>query len=340
MAPDLTLGPRLAQLAALLEGGTPTAEALDALARAERRPEARRALSAAAALPREGRPLGEALAAAGELALAREVLDGAGASTPAALARLAEFYRAREELRAASRAATLYPKLLLLSLVLLLGFLSFVVAPALEALFREQGHAMLPLGTQWLLELASFVRSWRLALLLAAAGALAVFLALRRRPSGLLARLRARLPIVGEALRQLTAAELLEALALRLSAGVAPAQAYVQAAAAVGLTGFRATLTRGVATVQAGGRIGEALLSSGTLRRAEAVLISAVEAERPEALERAARRASRALVAASRRSLAWMAPAAAVCFLGVVLLVGLALASPASTIAATIRPGV
>jgi len=329
----------------LLRGGTAPTEAVETLAQVEHRPRQRRALRAVAARLRQGESLAQALGSLPQLELARETLAGCGEQTPAALDRLAAFYRSREELRATARAALLYPRLLLVGLMLLAVLLAFVVAPQFERLYASMGAGALTTSLQLLLSLSRWASQSMTELVVLAALATVALLWIRRRYPGPLSRLFEHVPVVGQTVRRLALAEFLEALALRLSTGTAMELACAQAARAVQHAGFRQRLTATAASVRSSGRIpllhpaaprrgartgiSEGLRrSAGLARPLEVVLVTAAEEHEPDMLGEAARQTSQHLEQRSHHAMRVLAPVMIVMLAIVVLAVALSLTSP------------
>jgi type IV pilus assembly protein PilC len=337
---DLAFGHRLAQLAAMLRAGITPAAAVEALTRVEDHPRARRALRRVAARVEQGASLSAALSDVDGLQLARETLRDAGGETPAALDRLALYYRARGKLRATARAAMLYPQLLLAALVGLMALLVYVIAPAFENLFREMGAVTLPGSLHHVLDLSrAFSQNIELIACLVALIVLSVWTLRRRRPD-LVGRLVGLVPVVGDTLRRMALAEFFEGLALRLSAGARVEVAYTQAASVVTHAGFRSMLERTCRDIRTTGRVSDALRKAPDLvRPLETVLVAAAEEQERDrgTLIEAARQTARHLETHSRLALRVAAPVAvvvvALLFIG---LVGI-LTSPMTDIASSLR---
>ncbi len=171
--------------------------------------------------PREFPPVYVSVVSAGE----------ASGRLGAVLQRMADDLDEAQQLRGRLLGAALYPAIVTLISLAIVGFLVSYVVPQVASVFMG-GQRQLPWITTALLSLSDFVRSWGWLLLLAlAAGAVALRLALSR--PVLRQRFDAawlKLPLVGKLARNYNAARFGATLAMLVGAGV-PILKALQAAA-------------------------------------------------------------------------------------------------------------
>jgi general secretion pathway protein F len=258
------------ELAVLLDSGVPLLDALETLA--ERNADAAAPLARVMAALREGRSLSQALAgatAAGEPAAFDEVLQAlvAAAERDGQLAPVlrhhAQFLTWSEQLRARLVAAALYPALLGITGLAVVGFLVVHVLPRFAGVF--DGMAVeLPWGSRALMALgAAAAREPLVASVLALALPLALALALRAPATrAALQALAWRLPALGARLRTVALARLYRAVGLLGGAGV-PLPRALQLAEAVLDAPLRPALARARAAVASGRRLSQALADEG-----------------------------------------------------------------------------
>lgn len=245
-------------LADLVQAGIPVRDALAALARRERH------ARAAAFLSRLGERLdaGSGLAAAIAEDPARPprllaAMIAAGEATGqlgTVLDRLATQMEAGQALRSELSGQMIYPLAVLGLITLTLVFLSYVVLPQFEVLFRNAG-AEPPRETALVFAAGAGLRTFGVWIALALLAGLLLGRRLAERLPGLGDRLIEPLPVIGQARRKLDAARYGRALGLLLESGQPLSRAEPVARSLVASPLRRAALAR------AGGRIrdGQAL---------------------------------------------------------------------------------
>jgi general secretion pathway protein F len=137
------------------------------------------------------------------------------------LARLADYMESQARLLRTVQAALTYPLVMIVVSVVILMFLLAYVVPQVTHIFTETGRA-LPVATQLLLAVSSFVASyWWGVLLLGASGTLLIA-RLVRTPSGRAwwDRMLLRLPWVGRTIQRVSIARLSRTLSTLLASGV------------------------------------------------------------------------------------------------------------------------
>ncbi|NBU26629.1 MAG: type II secretion system protein GspF, partial [Gammaproteobacteria bacterium] len=199
------------QLATLVRAALPLEEALQAVAQQSEKPAVQRVLAAVRARVMEGEPLAAALGGFPrvfpELYRATVAAGEQSGRLDTVLERLADHTEERDRLRQRVLGALLYPVVLTVMCLLIVGGLLTYVVPQVVAVF-ESGRNELPLLTRALLAVSGFLQKYGLWLLLATAlGALLFARWLRaepaqRRVDGWLLRA----PLFGRLLRSLNAA--------------------------------------------------------------------------------------------------------------------------------------
>jgi general secretion pathway protein F len=176
------------------------------------------------------------------------------------LERLADFTENREGLRNTMLTAFIYPALVTVVALLVVGGLLVYVVPQVTRVFVNLGQA-LPLATRILIAISDFARASGL---LTLAGLVAAFVVLRLllRDGGRKAlwhRWLLRLPLVGRLIRGVNAARFADTLGILTSAGV-PLLASLQSAAAV-LTNLpmRAAVDEAIRRVREGAPLSSSL---------------------------------------------------------------------------------
>src|SRR5262249_32141376 len=149
------------------------------------------------------------------------------------LERLADFTESRESLRNTMLTAFIYPALVTVVALLVVGGLLVYVVPQVTRVFANLGQT-LPLATRILIALSDFARASGLAPLAGLVIAFIVFRLLLRDEGRRTRwhRLLLRLPLVGRLARGVNAARFADTLGILTSAGV-PLLSSLQSAAAV-----------------------------------------------------------------------------------------------------------
>jgi general secretion pathway protein F len=262
-APRRELATVFQGLASLVGAGVPVLKAVEA-ARPSAGNRLREGLTTVAAQLREGRSLGEALAALGGLVpgvVIGIVRAGERASRLApALEEAALHLELEADLEARVRQAIAYPLVLLVAGVASTGVIATVVIPRFAAILGDLGQD-LPASTRLLLGTSNFLGTWWWALLLAMA---VVVVAGLRSLADVDARRRAAelllaVPVLGGVRHALATARASRAAASALGAGVPLLGALAAAGEAAGDPGVRHRLVRAASDVSEGGGLTAAL---------------------------------------------------------------------------------
>ncbi len=255
-------------LADLVGAAIPVRDALAALARRESRPRARAYLVRLAARVEAGEGLAAALGAdpagAPRLAVAMAAAGEASGRLGPALDRLADELDAGAALRSELTGQLIYPGAVLVLFAATLGFLSYVVLPQFEPLFRNAPGATPP-ETAFVLAAGAFIRAaghW--VLLAGLIGVLAAGRLMSARPE-IGAALLDRLPFIAGVREQMDAARYASVLALLLENGRTLARAEPTARALVLSPQRRARLERAAAAMRDGVSPGVALRDEAAL---------------------------------------------------------------------------
>jgi general secretion pathway protein F len=336
-AADLAAATR--QLATLVDGGLPVAEALEAVADAGAPSALSQALTVARAQVCEGGSLGDALAASPhvfpplfcDLVRAGEASGALGA----VLDRLARHVETAAATRARLRAALTYPAVVLLASAAVLAFVVAWVVPQITRLFTETGTP-LPLPTRLLLGAVTFARATWWAWLLGIAAGVLAFRRWTERPSGR-ARLDAallRLPVVGPTLAGAAVARLARTMATLLLGGVPLELALGLAAPAAGNQRITAATAAARDAVRRGQALAPALADTGVFPSLLVRLAATGErtGELAAALERAADAEEARVASAVATATALVEPALVVVMGAVVLVLVLAILLPILTL--------
>ena len=283
------------QLATLLQAGIPLTEALQAVAAQNGQRLARQVLLGVAERVAQGNTFADALAhyPSAFPVIYRATVEAAERSGHLAdvLERLAEHGEDQRALRQKVQLAMLYPMILTIVALLVVGFLlGYVVPDVVQAFARDQ--AQLPLATQVLIELSdAFGRFGLLALLVIVAGATAIALLLRkpaRRKQWHVMALR--IPGYASFVLASEAARFISTLAILGRSGVVLVDAMNIAAGVVGNLVLRERLQAAVREVGEGATLAHSLERSETMPALMLHMIASGEraGELDSMLERAA----------------------------------------------------
>ncbi|MBS0594737.1 MAG: type II secretion system inner membrane protein GspF [Proteobacteria bacterium] len=252
------------QLAGLVGAGLPLERALSALADEADTPRRRELVAQLRAEVNAGAPFARALAGAprefDEVYCAVVAAGEHSGALGQVLDRLADDLEARLALRAKLLGAMLYPAIVSLIAVVIVVFLVSYVVPQVASVFTSSRRA-LPVLTQAMLAISSFVRGWGWALLAAAAAAAGGFVLLRRRPAF---RERSdaallRLPLAGRLARGYNGARFAGTLAMLAGAGVPILKALQAAAETLSNRAMRADALEVLVQVREGAPLASAL---------------------------------------------------------------------------------
>ncbi|EKT4468018.1 type II secretion system inner membrane protein GspF [Pseudomonas putida] len=258
------------QLATLLHAGVPLTEALQAVAAQTTQCQVRQVLRGVAERVAEGHALAQALGAYPQAfpMVYRATVAAAERSGHLAgvLDRLAEHGENQQALRQKVQLAMVYPVILLVVSLLVVGFLlGYVVPDVVQAFSRDQ--AQLPMATQVLIALSDATHRYGvLGVAALAAAAAAVYWALRdparrRKWHGV----SLRLPAYGEFVRASEAARFISTLAILGRSGVALVEAMHIGAGVIGNLVLRERLLEAARELGEGATLANCLARSETL---------------------------------------------------------------------------
>jgi general secretion pathway protein F len=323
------------QLSTLVQAGLPLEEALDAVAKQSARRRVAGLLSAVRSRVIEGHALAAALAqfprAFPELFRATVAAGERSGHLGHVLEQLAAYTQARHASRQKIQMALVYPAILMLASVVIVGFLLGYVVPDVVKIFVDSGQP-LPWLTQALISASNGLRSHGLLLL----GVLAMLISLwrwsLRQPLWQLRwhRLVLSLPIIGEVLRAMEAARFASTLAILGKSAVPLVDALEIAAAVIGNLTIRARMADVARSVREGGTLTRGLELGGDIPPMMLHMIASGEraGELDRMLGRAAEQQESSLAARIALVVSLFEPAMLVLMGGVVLLIVLAILLP------------
>lgn len=323
------------QLSTLVQAGLPLEEALEAVAKQSAKRRVSGLLSAVRSRVLEGHALASALAqfpgAFPELFCATVAAGERSGHLGQVLEQLASYTQARQASRQKIQMALVYPAVLMLASVLIVGFLLGYVVPDVVKIFVESGQA-LPWLTRALIAASDGLRSHGLLLL----GVIALLVALwrwsLRQPAW---RLRwhglvLSLPVLGEVLRAMETARFASTLAILGRSAVPLVDALEIAAAVIGNLTIRARMADVARSVREGGTLTRGLELGGDIPPMMLHMIASGEraGELDRMLARAAEQQESSLAARIALVVSLFEPAMLVLMGGVVLLIVLAILLP------------
>jgi general secretion pathway protein F len=323
------------QLSTLVQAGLPLEEALDAVAKQSARRRVAGLLSAVRSRVMEGHALAAALAqfprAFPELFRATVAAGERSGHLGHVLEQLAAYTQARHASRQKIQMALVYPAILMLASVVIVGFLLGYVVPDVVKIFVDSGQP-LPWLTRALISASNGLRSHGLLLL----GVLAMLISLwrwsLRQPLWQLRwhRWVLKLPIVGEVLRAMEAARFASTLAILGKSAVPLVDALEIAAAVIGNLTIRARMADVARSVREGGTLTRGLELGGDIPPMMLHMIASGEraGELDRMLGRAAEQQESSLAARIALVVSLFEPAMLVLMGGVVLLIVLAILLP------------
>ena len=264
-ARDLALVTR--QLATLIGAALPIEEALRAAAAQSRQPRIQSMLIAVRAKVLEGHSLANALgafpAAFPELYRATVAAGEHAGHLAPVLEQLADYTEQRQQSRQKIQMALLYPVILMLASLGIVGFLLGYVVPDVVRVFVDSGQT-LPALTRGLILLSELVKAWgALVIVLAVLGVIAFRRALRN--EDLRRRWHAfllRLPLVGGLIAATETARFASTLAILVRSGVPLVEALAIGAEVVTNRIIRTDVANATQRVREGGSLSRALEAS------------------------------------------------------------------------------
>ncbi|WP_131108555.1 type II secretion system inner membrane protein GspF [Pseudomonas sp. Sample_10] len=323
------------QLSTLVQAGLPLEEALEAVAKQSARRRIAGLLSAVRSRVMEGHALAAALAqfpkAFPELFRATVAAGERSGHLGHVLEQLAAYTQARQASRQKIQMALVYPLILMLASVVIVGFLLGYVVPDVVKIFVDSGQP-LPWLTRALISVSNGLRSHGLWLF----GALAMVGGLwrwsLRQPLWRMRwhRLVLNLPIAGQLLREMEAARFASTLAILGKSAVPLVDALEIAAAVIGNLSIRARMADVARAVREGGTLTRGLEISGDIPPMMLHMIASGEraGELDRMLSRAAEQQESSLAARIALVVSLFEPAMLVLMGGVVLLIVLAILLP------------
>lgn len=265
-ARDLALVTR--QLATLVQAALPIEEALGAAAAQASHPRTQSMLLAVRAKVLEGHSLADALtqfpAAFPDLFRATVAAGEHAGHLGPVLEQLADYTEQRQQSRQKIQLALLYPVILMITSLIIVGFLLGYVVPDVVRVFVDSGQT-LPLLTRVLIGLSEFVQRWGILLLLGLIGAV---LGLRwvLRDEDMKRRWHRfllRLPLVGGMGRATDTARFASTLAILTRSGVPLVEALAISAEVISNRVIRDEVAVAAQKVREGGSLTRALDASG-----------------------------------------------------------------------------
>lgn len=282
--PAALLATTLGQLADLLRSGVPLLRALEVLREQTSHAALREVLGDVHRQVQDGASLADAMAryprVFGEMTLSMIRAGGEGGFLEGALARVAEFTEAQEDLKSRTLGAVAYPCFLAAIGTAVVVLLLVFFVPKFEALFdnmRRRGE--LPLATEWLLTTSAFLWRWSLWILLGVAlvaGAAWQWLATEKGRTWR-DRLKLRLPVAGAILRSLAIARFCRVLGTLLQNGVPILRAMEIASDATANRVLAETIRHASETISAGQSLARPLAACGHFPRTVVEMISVAE---------------------------------------------------------------
>jgi len=284
------------QLASLLDAGLTVEQAFNAQIEQAESERLRQVLAALRGEVLAGNTIARALGAfPGVFPELYRTLVAAGETSgqlPLVLARLADYLEDRQALRGRLALALIYPSIVFVVALCVVGALLIYVVPQVVQVFQH-AHQQLPVLTRVLIAFSAFLQAtWVLWLALLALGALALHLALARtRSRAAVHALLWRTPVLGRLLRHLDAARLAATLSILVGARVPILQALEAGTGVMTLTPMREALATAARGVREGMPLARALGATAAFPPVMVHLIASGEASGrlDEALERAAR---------------------------------------------------
>jgi general secretion pathway protein F len=220
---DLALLTR--QLGSLLGAGVQLVDALGALAEQSSRAAVKRMLSQVRERVREGSSLADALKAHphifSDLYVGMVRAGEQAAALEAVLDRLADYSERQAEFMAKVRGALTYPIIMMIVGAAIMTFLVTYVVPQVATIFEQQ-HAALPVATQILIAVSSFLTGYWvwIAIVLLGATAGILYSLSTARGRRFYDSMTLRLPYVGQTVVRIICARFARTLATLLAAGV------------------------------------------------------------------------------------------------------------------------
>jgi type IV pilus assembly protein PilC len=213
------------ELATLLKAGMPLVQSLDILRTRLSNPVFKSVLDDVYEKVRAGTALSDAFLAHGDLfpsVYTASLMAGErSGNLDAVLRRFVAYSKTIDTIRAKTISAMIYPVILVVLAVVLVGIIIIKVVPTF-AEFYSSFEADLPLSTQVIVALSDFVRSQLLLILVAAGGAGIAFYAWIKQPGrgAQFDRLMLKLPVIGASFHKFSTSQMARTLATLLGGGI------------------------------------------------------------------------------------------------------------------------
>jgi general secretion pathway protein F len=322
-------------LASLLEAGLTVEQSFNALIEQAENERVRQVLAALRGEVLAGNTVAKSLASFPGVfpELYRTLIAAGEASGQLArvLGRLADYLDERHQLRARLSLALVYPAIVTVVALGVVGALLVYVLPQVIQVFQH-AHQQLPLLTRALIAFSGFLQAtWILWVVLVIAAAMAFGAALRRPGSrAAIHRVWWRTPALGRMLRNLDAARLAATLSILVGSRVPILQALEAGTGVMTLTPMREALATAARGVREGMPLARALGSTQSFPPVMVHLIASGETSGrlDEALERAARQQQNDIATRLAAFAAIFEPAMILVMGGVVLVIVLAILLP------------
>ncbi len=264
-AADLALMTR--QLATLVQAGLPLEEALLAVGEQTEKPRAQSIILGVRSKVMEGHTLADGLAdfpsAFPDIFRSTVAAGEQSGFLDAVLERLADYTENRQALRQRVTNALIYPIVVIMLSLGIVGFMLGYVVPKVVGVFDTSG-AELPLLTQIMIGISDFIRAWWWALI---GGAIALILGLRwllrqEGPQRRWHHFLLRLPVVGRITRGLNTAQFTRTLSILAGSGVPVLDALRISGDVVRNVPMREAIVEAALRVREGGSISRSLGAS------------------------------------------------------------------------------
>jgi len=323
------------QLSTLVQAGLPLEEALDAVAKQSSKRKVAGLLSAVRSRVMEGHALASALGqfprAFPELFRATVAAGERSGYLGHVLEQLAAYTQARQASRQKIQMALVYPLILMLASLAIVGFLLGYVVPDVVKIFVDSGQP-LPWLTQALIGVSNGLRNHFLLLISVLATLFGLWRWSWQQPQWRLRwhRWVLNAPVIGEVLRAMEAARFASTLAILGKSAVPLVDALEIAAAVIGNLTIRARMVDVARSVREGGTLTRGLELSGDIPPMMLHMIASGEraGELDRMLARAAEQQENSLAARIALVVSLFEPAMLVLMGGVVLLIVMAILLP------------
>ena len=213
------------QLATLLKSGIALAESLGTLFEQTENVRLKVPLGEVRTMVNEGSSFGDALAKHpkifDELYVSMVKAGEVAGNLDEVLNRLADFLESSQKLKSKVQSAMVYPVIMIVVGVVIMGILMVAVIPEITKMFKSQ-NKVLPLNTRFLIWVADTLRDYLFFIILFWVGAIFGFRAWIKSPGGrpVWHRFVLRLPMIGDLARKINVARFSRTLGTMLQAGV------------------------------------------------------------------------------------------------------------------------